>query len=47
VPIYIIIKIVLNYNTRRVIKVENIASQNLENDGYFSGFNGVDNPRVP
>jgi hypothetical protein len=44
VPIYIIIKIVLKYNTRRVIEVGSFASKHLENDGYFSGFNGVDNP---
>jgi len=32
VTIYIvIIKIVLKYNTRRVIQVENIASKHLEN----------------
>jgi hypothetical protein len=35
---------VLKYNTRRVIQVENVASKHLENDGFSSGFNGVENP---
>jgi len=35
---------VLKHKTRRVLEVENVASKYLEDDGFSSGFNGVENP---